>query len=194
MVYAEPYRGSGPKVDKPLPATSEAVASATASPSTGTLQGQTPAISETASSATATATISGGLPGGLHDPFVSSPLARRPQSFSVTSPQPPTNLASQSTALEQPQDTKRRIKGAKRAVLLPAEKALLPATTNWQRFAHLPVLNLFIGGGGDPIGHQVPRKEDGAFDWDNASLYWRFWWWFDSICHTDYLGWRGDDD
>jgi hypothetical protein len=187
LVYAEPYRGSGPTNDEAILATPAAVASATASPSqrsSATLLSQTPGASSsiTASSATATA--------NLHDPFAPSPLG-----LSVASP-PTSSSLGRSTALDShssEQRNKPRIRGAKRAILLPAEKALLPSTTTWQKFANVPIVNLFIGNGSDFIGHQVPRKEDGTFDWENASVYWRFWWCVDYYCWTDWLGLKGDD-
>ncbi|TLD29934.1 ferric-chelate reductase [Venturia nashicola] len=187
LVYAEPYRGSGPTNDEAILATPAAVASATASPSqrsSATLQNHTPGLSPsvTASSATATTT--------LHDPF--APVAPSPLAQSVTA-QTPNSSFGQSTALATEQRKPPRIRGAKRAVLLPVESALLPSTTTWQKFANVPIVNLFIGNGSDIIGHQVPRKEDGTFDWDNASVYWRFWWCVDYYCWTDWLGLKSDD-
>ena len=47
-----------------------------------------------------------------------------------------------------------------------------------QRFANaIPFLKWF---GGSMIGNEVPRSQSGDFDWDRASLYWKFIWWLDA--------------
>jgi hypothetical protein len=72
-----------------------------------------------------------------------------------------------------------RIPTAKRIQLLPAEQALLPQQSYSQRIlSKIPLLNWFSS---DIIGSQVPKTENGEFDWDRASLYWRFVWWLDGI-------------
>ena len=44
------------------------------------------------------------------------------------------------------------------------------------------------GGSANIVGDEVPRKDDGTFDWDTASLYWKFWalldfyLWFANFC------------
>ena len=44
------------------------------------------------------------------------------------------------------------------------------------------------------IGDQVPLKENGDFDWETASLYWRFWALLDFyIFFANFLGLKGDD-
>jgi len=64
-----------------------------------------------------------------------------------------------------------------------------------QRFVEaVPIVGWFLSGTSDLIGEGVPRKEaDGAFDFDNAGLYWRFWYWVDWWCGSDYCGLKGDD-
>ncbi|TQV97953.1 hypothetical protein V2A60_006339 [Cordyceps javanica] len=72
----------------------------------------------------------------------------------------------------------RRIPTARRARLLPAEQALLPQQSVMQRFVGaVPFINWF---GGSMIGNEVPRTETGEFDWNRASLYWKFIWWLDA--------------
>jgi hypothetical protein len=72
----------------------------------------------------------------------------------------------------------RRIPTARRAKLLPAEQALLPQKSWMQQFlAAMPILNLLAK---DQIGSQVPRDELGKFDWEHASMYWKFMYWLDS--------------
>ncbi|OAA54921.1 hypothetical protein ISF_08192 [Cordyceps fumosorosea ARSEF 2679] len=72
----------------------------------------------------------------------------------------------------------RRIPTARRARLLPAEQALLPQQSVVQRLvAAVPFINWF---GGSMIGNELPRTEAGEFDWNRASLYWKFIWWLDA--------------
>ena len=72
----------------------------------------------------------------------------------------------------------RTIPTARKARLLPAEQALLPQPSYTQRVLNrIPFLRWFSG---SMIGNEVPRTEAGEFDWDRASLYWKF------ICWLDY--------
>ena len=102
-----------------------------------------------------------------------------------------------------------RIQGAKRAVLRPADEALLPVVPRWQRvLSRIPIASLFlehsqhydalkpynIHGKEMIIGTQVPRREsDGAFDWENASFYWRCWAYVDLLFGTDFCGISGGE-
>jgi hypothetical protein len=80
----------------------------------------------------------------------------------------------------------RRIPTARRLALLPAEDALLPQQS-WGRrvITNIPWLSGFSA---DIIGVQVPRTEQGEFDWAGASLWWRAWWLMDY-----WLGLSGGD-
>ncbi|KAL9092797.1 MAG: hypothetical protein Q9165_004215 [Trypethelium subeluteriae] len=49
-------------------------------------------------------------------------------------------------------------------------------------------------GGWEVIGSQVPRREDGGFDWEGAGVWWRVCWWLDGWLGTDLCGMKGDDD
>lgn len=188
LVYAEHYRGFYSRGDVPIPATPEALQSATVSPSqdsSRTLNGlsnDSPTPSGTASSATATTPIS--APHAEQLP--PAPLSPRRQSQPL--PQ------GESTALPAtPYDRPTlRIRGAKRAVLLPAEQALLPAASRWQRtLAKIPIVGWILSGGGELIGGSVPRKEDGAFDGDKASVWWRFWYVVDAWTGWNTCGLKG---
>jgi hypothetical protein len=204
VVYAEAYRGVGPAADEAYlatPAAQEAIASATVSPSqrsSATLQQQNiSAASDTASSATATAS------GTLLDPFASSngpsrsaltPQSQARANGALTSPPTLSANVSSSTAVQSSPERPLRIRGAKRAVLLPAEQALLPATSRWQRvFGSWPLIGLLLGGGSDLIGDAVPRDATNNFDAVNASMYWLFWWWIDWIFGSDFCGLKGED-
>lgn len=74
--------------------------------------------------------------------------------------------------------------------------ALIPAKSNSQLLIEsVPFLAWFLSGDSDIIGEGVPRKdtEKGEFDWDRASLYWRFWYMVDYWCGSDWCGLKGDD-
>ncbi|OAA53629.1 hypothetical protein SPI_09336 [Niveomyces insectorum RCEF 264] len=73
----------------------------------------------------------------------------------------------------------RRIPTARRATLKSPEQALLPRESATRRFVkRLPLLHRLTG---TIIGNQVPRKENGLFDWDKANLYWKLIWWLDFL-------------
>ena len=66
----------------------------------------------------------------------------------------------------------------RKAKLLPAEQALLPQPSYTQRVVNqIPFLKWFSG---SMIGNEVPRTDTGEFDWDRASLYWKFIYWLDA--------------
>ncbi|ROT40957.1 hypothetical protein SODALDRAFT_322203 [Sodiomyces alkalinus F11] len=74
----------------------------------------------------------------------------------------------------------RKIPTARRATLRSADEAHLPSQSFTARLlAAVPILMWFIGGFGAMIGNEVPRKENGEFDYDKASPYWKFIWWLD---------------
>lgn len=208
-VYAELYRGAGPGRDIAIPAALAGLPdsnSADTSPSTTTLRGSgaSPTHSDTASSATVTAS----------DPTLlrmRRPSARAvtsaPAAVSTTTATPQTSFASNATAALAAQTPGAapvdpapvappplRVRGAKRAVLLPAEQALLPVGNKWQQLlGSLPLISLFVGGGAEVIGSEAPRKDDGSFDWETASMYWKLWAWIDLMLGTDFSGIGADD-
>jgi hypothetical protein len=179
MIHAERYRGEGPVRDEPIAATKERVASVRSSPSQTTSSSTIkPTSSHTASSATA-------------QPETQIELQQLP--IAIPSLRP--GVTSTSTAIRQPKTP--LIRGATRATLLPAESALLPASSRWQRtFGAWPIIGFFFGGPShDMIGNELPLKEDGTIDWDNASLYWWFWAFLDTyLFFCNFLGLKGEDD
>lgn len=167
-----------------------------------TSQSRSPESSETASSATATGTSAVPvLPRSRSDfALASNPFNPYP---SIVDTQTPTSsrLATNNFHHSQKQPPPRqqesqqqrplRIPGAKRAVLHPAELALLPVPPWYQRtLGTWPVMTWFLGSG-ELIG-KVPRKPDGSFDAENASVYWRFWRWVDAVIGTDVCGLKED--
>ncbi|KAF2454656.1 hypothetical protein BDY21DRAFT_290737 [Lineolata rhizophorae] len=185
-VYAERYRGVGPNADVAIPASQRGLPSQTASPShqsSSTLPATTTLSpsSDTASSATAAGAPQHGAAGDGQ---------LRNRQNTAAAPQGNEPAAAGARGEEERREARPlRIAGAKRAVLLPAEEALLPVGSRWQRtLGNWPVLSWLFGSGRDIIGNQVPRKEDGQFDWDNASFYWQFWAWIDSVLGTNICG------
>jgi hypothetical protein len=89
----------------------------------------------------------------------------------------------------------RKIPTARRAILQPAESALLPQPSYSQRLlSNIPFMK---GWGTEIIGSEVPRLDNGEFDWVKASLYWRLWWWLDAtfgLCNGDLAGGIDKDD
>lgn len=71
----------------------------------------------------------------------------------------------------------RLVPTARKAVLLPAEQALLPQQSFSSRvMGQIPFLKWFSG---SMIGSEVPRTDGGEFDWATASLYWKLICWLD---------------
>lgn len=179
LVYAEPYRGTGPSKDDPIFAssggaqiTSDSLPKTFATKPTDT----SPTSSETISSATAD-----GAPKASQPP---------PRMGSFGGPEP---TQSSSTGLDrqtgdagmQLQQRPSRIQGATRAVLLPAEQALLPKRPTQSWMASI--------GGSEIFGSTLPRREDGTFDYDRANVYWRLIYLLDCIFGWDLCGLKADE-
>lgn len=198
LVYAEMYQGRGPQKDEPIMATQAGVQATSTSlpPSFST---NAPIVggpedspsSATASSATATAPGSRHRPSHLgdHDSPASSTSTMKgpsqtrqqaPAALQATGAQPQPQ-----TPGAQLQGRRSRIQGTTKAVLLPAELAMAPKQpkASWSSWI----------GASEIIGSAVPRREDGTFDWDRASIYWRLFWWIDSVLGTDFCGLKGDE-
>jgi hypothetical protein len=214
MVYAEPYRGMPPTsdeaipaevVDKPLlrhdrfqsqtvgPASSGFASREDRRPSStlprsfttpsmpqigrGQAQSISPPGSNTSSSTLDTATLS----------------TATASSATATSLDPSTTLPTDTSQTQTQEDANgiycRRIPTAKRMQLLPVEQALLPQPSYTQRIlAKIPLLSFFSA---NIIGTEIPRTENGDFDWQLASIYWRIWWWLDfwfGLCGGDIVG------
>ncbi|KAF2172216.1 hypothetical protein M409DRAFT_62971 [Zasmidium cellare ATCC 36951] len=198
LVYAEPYQGRGPQKDEAV-LTTQAGAQITSeqlpktfSTTAGVVEGS-PNGSSTVSSATATAPTTAGQPlrsplGGAQDsPTASSStlnngLAARPAA-ATPAQQQATGFQAAPASVAQPR--RLRIDGAIPAKVLPAELALAPKQpkASWTSWI----------GASEIIGSAVPRKEDGTFDWDRASLYWRLFAWLDWVLGTDLCGLKTDD-
>ena len=205
LVSAEPWRGQDirDEDDRAVPATTENIASATASPgrSSTTL---VPLIDSPATLSSATAT--GATPQGTarNRTFASlsssSITALSPGSLS---PGPSagaiTTATTATTTQSQPASPRGslRIATAKPIQLISASAALLPAKTPLQRTLDaVPLVSWFSAGGGggahDALVGDLPRADDGAVDWDKAGFYWRFWWAVDQCFGTEFCGGKED--
>lgn len=98
-------------------------------------------------------------------------------------PSAPQNLTKGSVPESSPA-MMRYFKDRQRTVLRPATEAFLPQPTwvdrqiQWLRsWGIIP---------GDFIGNGPPIKENGDFDWSNASWYWGFWHWMDTYLNTNF--------
>ncbi|CAI7581450.1 unnamed protein product [Penicillium bialowiezense] len=74
----------------------------------------------------------------------------------------------------------------RRTKLRPLAEALPPQPTMTERVLRsIPILSWFTG---DIVGEGPILTEDGLFDWETSSMYWRFWYTFDCLLHTDMCG------
>jgi hypothetical protein len=194
-VHAERYRGVGPNVDAPLPPTRGAFSPQAASPnpsSTTLPAGTQSQTSETASSATATASIPASSVQNNPSRSIAGVTGAQDQLTQTGNAAGAVASGAQHGPARQPT---LRLKYTKLGALMPADKALLPAAPRWQQtMRSFPVVGWVFGSGHEIIGNQVPRKVDGSFDSDGASVYWKFWYMVDSCFGTDFCGVRGDDD
>lgn len=196
LVYAEPYRGLPPLRDEPVPdATTAALGDEVPAPWRRTGHGGNRTAGELRPSFPG-----GGLPSevvagdGAMDVDMSPPQSQASSrsvesgtingssstSNTVTGPMAAQDqLQLPGTAAANPENSVycRRIPTARRVVLLPAEQALRPQQSYAQRLlGRIPFIKWFSG---SMIGNEVPRTQEGEFDWVNASLYWKLICWLD---------------
>ncbi|KAI5371145.1 Putative nucleotide-binding alpha-beta plait domain superfamily [Septoria linicola] len=216
LVYAEMYNGRGPSRDMPIHATqagaqlTSEVLPATLNTDTTMLdaEGSPNGSSQTATSATATnatasrtGRIRGGLPWSVSSLMQDSPTNssnslqqnEAPGSGGFEMSQIPNTPTPIQTSSFQPRDgapvvqhrQSRLIEGTVRLVPKSPELALAPKQpkASWTSWL----------GTGEIIGGAVPRRHDGSFDWEMASLYWRICAWFDWMFGTDLCGLKGDE-
>lgn len=192
LVYAEPYQGRAPGRDEAIPAT-QAGAMITDPAMPSTFSTNLPGIdgspngSSTTTATSATATTqqqslqhqSRNLQPSANDPFTPSRPSQSSSAALTSSarPQTPSN-----TLRHRP--SRALIEGATPITLLPASAAILPKQPkpSWSQWM----------GTSEVIGSTVPKREDGSFDFQRASLYWKVFWWIDQTLGTDLCGMKGD--
>ncbi|TKA27521.1 hypothetical protein B0A50_04351 [Salinomyces thailandicus] len=193
LVSAEQWVGRGPARDQAVPATNAGaqIGSSVLPPTFATqTAGLSPPTSATASSQTEQQTPPqsqervrpqqiGALPWN-------QPIPAAAASTSSIQPAAVSNQQQQQQPLTHRRTgTTNRIEGARYVRPLPAERALLPKQPKQSWTAWL--------GASELIGTTVPRKEDGTFDYDRASLYWRVFRWVDWALGTDWCGLKSDE-
>ncbi|KAI9882478.1 MAG: hypothetical protein M1823_005778 [Watsoniomyces obsoletus] len=186
-VHAELYRGMPPHRDVPLPNTDAG--------------GRPEPVRGSGSRSSQPTLIP---PGMANAPRLSSTLPRNfpgypnlnttenssSMSSSTVSSATATGYAS-AAAKEVPPETSelevyRKIPTARKIKLRPAEEAVLPTRSTGQWLtSYIPFASLLQG----PVfGDKIPRLEDGRFNYAEASLYWKLWYWLDWMFHTDFCG------
>lgn len=139
----------------------------------------TDTITSTATSATVTATSS--FQQGVSSSFST-------WNSGTSADQGAVNRRQTGSTTEQPPDSEfmTHIPTVRRTKLRPLAEALPPQPTMTERVLRsIPILSWFTG---DIVGEGPILREDGLFDWDTSSLYWRFWYTFDCLLHTDMCG------
>ena len=80
------------------------------------------------------------------------------------------------------------IPNVRRAVLRPVSEALPPQPTVTERVLRsIPILSWFTG---DIVGDGPQLGDDGKFDYNKSTFYWRFWFMVDQVLGTDICGLR----
>lgn len=179
LVYAEPYRGIGPSKDAPIFASGGG-----AQITEDTLPKTFSKIPASHESPTSSETISSATVGGASKP---------PPRMNIFDAPAEAFASSSSTALDRQRSDSNaqlqlrpaRIQGATRAVLLPAEQALLPKQTgqSWASWI----------GGSEIFGSTLPRLADGSFDYERANVYWRLIFTLDRLFGWDLCGLKADE-
>ncbi|KAI9787888.1 MAG: hypothetical protein M1816_007374 [Peltula sp. TS41687] len=200
-VYAALYRGIPPLDDRPIPiqyldtgSTDLRRPRPTRNPSASFSAPSLAAATNTPFRARETLTLPRGFTTNITSPAsetissFSSSTASSATATGFSAPTIPSSVSYPELNAVRASDNEhcRFIPEARRIKLRPAEEALLPTRTTAQWLtSYLPFSSFFSG---QIIGDQVPRGEDGQFDYKGASIYWRFWYWFDHYFQTDFCG------
>ena len=181
-VYAQPYyQGMEPQLDEPIPLTAEEIEAkqplsnhkAVYGPaaSTTTVQSTTAATTTSTTTTTSQDSAEGGATTSATTAMNqnANALRRRPQ---------------HNPAFAVPLDY---------IPPLPAHLALLPTPTFWERSSRW-LAQYGIVMPGEMIGNGIPRFDDGAPNWPQASFYWKVMGWIDNVAGTDLCGLREDEE
>lgn len=199
LVYAEPYHGVPPARDEPVVDTSNGTDNGFLDERMRSSSGRNARLRQGKGSGLGPRSFSTPVVGdGMDSPVNSQASSRTADTTTVTSMTDSATASSATisgafasgvdAAAATPaaaaattgtdSDFCRAIPTARKVKLLPAEQALLPQPSYTQRVLNrVPFLRWFSG---SMIGNEVPRTETGEFDWDKASLYWKFIYWLDS--------------
>ena len=213
-VYAEQYRGQGPKVDEPIledrqkgllkPPKSMPRQTRTLGPSFTISSLDRANYDSRAVRANATLPRSfqansgaeSGPPDNPEDPSFSPSTASSGTATAIEYPSlnqrgvtyadgAPSGL-SKAAEGSPTSTTFRHFPDTPRTILRPAAEAFLPQIS-WKEsmYRWLTIQGLVPG---DLIGNTVPRLENGDFDSSAASFYWKFFYWIDTYFGTDWCG------
>ena len=215
-VYAEPYHGIGPESDQPIPIREGDMrsggkrgsrASNKPSQTLGAAFSQHAAHQRRATSTLPRSFNTNAVPqadqdrpddaGSLSPSTVSSGTATGPEYPNLRNRHPSQTEGNKSSSTTQnpgqaPPDNQmmRYFPERPRYVLRPANEALLPQPTFWDRqYEWLRNKGLVPR---DPIGQELPVMENGEFDWANATYYWRFFYWLDTTFGSNWCGLRDE--
>ena len=198
--FAERWQGLGPAKDKSIPGTEDAERSRSATMGTGDVskkqdRKRTPITfprqhkaseweeatgSLTADDATETSTVTSATATAVEE---SGSQLRSRSTYDIE----PTRAEESSIITPRLSKTHfTHFPNTPRTALKPVTEALLPQPSWWEGALKSLATSGWIPG--DMIGSSVPRKEDGSFDLDAASIYWRFWYWIDGVMGTDLCG------
>lgn len=175
-VYAQPYQGFGPVVDQPIPMSEEERIAL--NPSEKSIQlsklAQPLALEQQQEVGSS---MSNNVSSGNSMGTQTSDLRNR-------------NISHTQEQTHNPQ-MMRFFPDTPRTILRPAHEALLPQPSWWERqVAWLTERGLIPA---EIIGNGPRTLENGDFDWQNSSFYWKFWYLFDRAFETDMCGLRPEE-
>ena len=191
-VYAQLYHGIAPQIDGAIPMTeAERVANRPLSKHAQTFgpsSAQQPGTSAPPTNPTSTSTSSATPQEGAQQQNFSSSTSSTASSGTATGADQ-SNFRQRNTQ-QAGQPMMKFFPDTPKYILRPASEALLPVPSFWERqLTWLAGMGLMPG---EIIGNGMPMLENGQIDWVRASFYWRFFYWIDSICGTDYCGLKDD--
>jgi hypothetical protein len=189
-VYCEPYHGQGPAEDIAIPQGSaegnrrRPKSHHTSSHSASFLHPQEPDRSAISRSFTANSLTTSG---GWSDEGGSQVSSETASSATVTGTEQTPALRQRQASEAKPQsEFMTHIPTVRRVVLRPITEALPPQPTVVERILRsIPILRWFTG---DIVGDGPQVREDGSFDYEKSTLYWRFWYMIDKLFGTDICG------
>lgn len=181
-VYAEPFFGSGPEFDEPMPIRDE-----------DREQGRSSAPRPAYRPSRKVNSSFSGYQSDSRRGANPSPLSF---TGNTTTDKNGTYDEGQAATLDQPSPARNpnfftHFPSVPRTVLRPADEAFLPhQNQSWFEATLARLSN--AGWLPNMIGDVLPLLENGEFDWAHASVYWKIFYWADSHFGTDFCGMRDE--
>ena len=212
-IYAKPYRGQGPPADepillrdedrqqgalgapKPMPSQSQTLGPSFSMPSFNVTNAPTRANATLPRSFTTGSNTEALRHSATDEVSISSSTASSATATALDYPSLQPRNFSQSRDLGAPAGetnsttnlgqsaTFTHFPDTPRTILRPASEAFLPQKS-WTE----TVFKRLTWFSPDYIGNSVPRLENGEFDWSSATLYWKLFYWVDTLLGTDWCG------